>query len=62
MPPTPTHVAAALAAVEFAMRVIHPETRAHAKRLHASFLTNRSIDADTIAAHWNTMADGWPKD
>ncbi len=32
----------------------------HAQRLRAGFLTARSIDADTIAAHWSTNADRWP--
>lgn len=58
----PTHMAEALAAVEFAMKVIRPHTRADAQRLHAGFLTARTIDTDIIAAHWGTIADRWPQD
>ncbi len=60
--PMPVHVSAALTAVEFAMTIIHPETRTHAQRLHAGFLAARGIDADGIAAHWATIADRWPDD
>lgn len=62
MSPTPATVVEAITAVEFAMKVIHPETRVHARRLHAGFLAARDIDAETIAAHWNAVADRWPDD
>ncbi|GAA1463389.1 hypothetical protein [Williamsia maris] len=62
MPTTPAHTVEALTAVEFAIKIIHPDTRTHAQRFHAGFLTARNIDTDTITAHWNTIADQWPQD
>jgi len=58
----PTHIAEALKAVEFAMEVIRPDTRTQARRLHAGFLTARTIDTHTIEAHWDAIADRWPQD
>ncbi len=62
MTPTPAHIVEALTAVEFAMKVIRPDTRPHARRLHAGFLAARGVDTDTIAAHWDNIADRWPDD
>ncbi len=50
------NTAAALVAVELAMRVINPETRAYAQRLHAGFLTARGIDQSVIDDHWRQLA------
>lgn len=62
MPTSLARIVGALTGVEFAMNIIHPETRSHAQRLHGGFLAARHIDGEVIAAHWSTIADRWTQD